>query len=199
VKLERAIAGLKPHPQPKVWLEQYTIPPDVASELLFTATYIYGDIPGKTVIDLGCGTGRLTIGAAMLGADLAVGVDVDPVAVRVAVENSELASVSDRVRFVVADVSAVRGRFDCVLMNPPFGVRRRHMDVEFLRKAVQLSDTVYSIHKASTIRYVSRWLGSRGWRVDAALGMKLRIPKMFRFHEKRFHSVDVAIIRAVRE
>jgi len=135
----------------------------------------------------------------MLGADLAVGVDLDPVAVEVAVENSRLASVFDRVCFAVADISAVRGRFDCVLMNPPFGVRRKHMDLEFLRKAVQLSDTVYSIHKTSTIRYLSRWFEEAGWRIDVALRVRFRIPRMFRFHEKRFHVVDAAIIRAVKE
>ena len=150
-------------------------------------------------MDLGCGTGRLAIGAAMLGADLVVGVDVDPLAVEVAAENSRIALVSDRVCFAVADISAVRGRFDCVLMNPPFGVRRRHMDLEFLRKAVQLSDTVYSIHKTSTLRYLSRWLEDAGWRIDVALRVRFRIPRMFRFHEKRYHVVDAAIIRAVRE
>lgn len=29
----------------------------------------YGDIEGKTVADLGCGSGRLAIGCAMLGAE----------------------------------------------------------------------------------------------------------------------------------
>ena len=40
-----------------------------------------GDIEGKTVCDLGCGTGVLAIGAALLGADRVKGVDSDPKAV----------------------------------------------------------------------------------------------------------------------
>ena len=61
-----------------------------------------GDIAGKTVCDLGCGTGVLAIGASLLGADGVKGVDSDPGAVRIAMENADL--LNTRVEFVVADV-----------------------------------------------------------------------------------------------
>lgn len=43
---------------------------------------------GCRVLDLGCGSGILSIAALLLGASHAVGVDIDPVAVRVARENA---------------------------------------------------------------------------------------------------------------
>ncbi len=45
--------------------------------------------PGKTVLDVGCGSGILSVSALLLGADSAVGVDVDALAVKTAIENGE--------------------------------------------------------------------------------------------------------------
>ena len=45
--------------------------------MLTVAQDEYGDIEGKTILDLGCGTGMLTAAAVMKGAELVVGVDVD--------------------------------------------------------------------------------------------------------------------------
>ena len=87
--LEKALLEITPHLTPKAYLEQYTIPPEVAAEILYTATYVYDDIIDKTIIDLGCGTGRLAIGAVLLGAKEAVGVDLDAVAVEIALKNAE--------------------------------------------------------------------------------------------------------------
>ena len=46
--------------------------------------------PGCTVLDLGCGSGILSIAALVLGASSAVAVDIDPKAVDVAYENAAL-------------------------------------------------------------------------------------------------------------
>jgi len=72
--LEIALSKIEPHPSPKAYLEQYTIPPEVAAELLYIAAYTYDDIIDKTIADLGCGTGRLAIGSALLGAKETIGV-----------------------------------------------------------------------------------------------------------------------------
>ena len=46
--------------------------------------------PGDRVLDLGCGSGILSIAALCLGAEFAAAVDIDPKAVGVAYENAEL-------------------------------------------------------------------------------------------------------------
>jgi ribosomal protein L11 methyltransferase len=56
--------------------------------------------PPSTVIDIGCGSGILSIAALKLGADLALGVDIDPASVTASRENARANSVPDE-RFPV--------------------------------------------------------------------------------------------------
>lgn len=60
---------------------------------------------GQRVLDLGCGSGILSIAALKLGADYALGVDIDPKAPDVARENGELNGVSrESYRLLAGDV-----------------------------------------------------------------------------------------------
>ena len=76
-KLEILLEQVPAHPNPKIGLEQYTVPTKIAAEILFIADKIFNDISCKRVADLGCGTGRLSIGAALLGACKVIAVDID--------------------------------------------------------------------------------------------------------------------------
>ena len=53
--------------------------------------------PGQRVIDIGTGSGILAIAAAHMGADEVLATDLDPVAVRVAAENSGINGFGDRI------------------------------------------------------------------------------------------------------
>lgn len=58
------------------------------------------DLSGKRVMDVGTGSGVLAIAAALLGAELGYGVDIDPITVPIARENAEMNGVpAGRVRF----------------------------------------------------------------------------------------------------
>lgn len=81
---------------------------------------------GDLVADLGCGSGILSIAAALLGAREVHGIDIDPVASRVAVENAELNGVDKDSFFVMnGDIltdpdfrrSVSNGEYDIVLAN----------------------------------------------------------------------------------
>lgn len=62
-------------------------------------------VPGKPVLDLGCGSGILSIAALCLGASFALGVDIDPKAVDVAYENAALNGIGkDRCRYLAGNV-----------------------------------------------------------------------------------------------
>ena len=83
-------------------------------------------VPGAAVLDLGCGSGILSIAALVLGADLAVAVDIDPKAVDVAYENAALNGVGrDRYTVRAGDVLSDAAllaelgqrRYDLVLAN----------------------------------------------------------------------------------
>ena len=59
-------------------------------------------VPGRNVLDLGCGSGILSIAALCLGAGKARAVDIDPKAVDVAYENAELNGIYKDRYFVEA-------------------------------------------------------------------------------------------------
>ena len=63
--------------------------------------------PGKRVLDLGCGSGILGIGALLLGCDSVAGCDIDPKAPEVAEANAALNGLhADRFRVCAGDVLA---------------------------------------------------------------------------------------------
>jgi putative methylase len=215
--LERFLSRIQPHPEPKPDLEQYTIPANAAAIMLYVAAYKYGDITDKSVLDLGCGTGRLALGAAFLGADRVVGVDIDGASVKAAFQFSKEADLYPCAQWVIGDLEAVRGRFDTVLQNPPYGVQRLHADREFLVKALETGRVIYSLHKSisdSTVLrrrlkassegflsaepsgFIKSFAEEHGGRVRAAYAMLMSIPQMFSFHEEKRHEfvVDLYVL-----
>ena len=81
--------------------------------------------PGSRVVDLGSGSGILSIAALRLGAETAVGVDIDPKAENMARENAAYNGFGDdRFRAFTGDVAgdssalkALGGGFDLALVN----------------------------------------------------------------------------------
>ncbi len=74
----------------------------------------------KRVLDVGCGSGILSIAAAKLGAKSALALDIDPLAISNARENLVLNAVEDRVTLVNGTPCCLRGGFDVVLANIDF-------------------------------------------------------------------------------
>ena len=83
------------------------------------------DLTGKRVLDLGCGSGILGIGALVLGCESAVGCDIDPNARTAAQSNAALNGIGeDRFPIRIGDILADEGMrsslgsgFDLVLAN----------------------------------------------------------------------------------
>ena len=76
-----------------------------------------GDVRGKHVLDVGCGTGLFSVILAKRGAALVEGFDISPEAVRAAELTAEKNGVSDRCRFRVGSVYDIpwdAGTFDVV-------------------------------------------------------------------------------------
>ena len=61
---------------------------------------------GGKMLDVGTGSGILAIAAAKLGAHDVLGVDIDPMAVQVAIENVEKNGLSDKIKIVEGDLVA---------------------------------------------------------------------------------------------
>ena len=73
--------------------------------------------PGNSVLDLGCGSGILAVGAKMVGAGETLAIDIDPIAVEVAKENITRNNVE--VKTAVGDVLELQleSRWDIVVSN----------------------------------------------------------------------------------
>lgn len=96
-------------------LEQYMTPAIIAADMLFEA-HRKGDIAGLKVVDLGCGTGMLSIGSWYLDAGMVVGFDASENALETARMNAE--DLGAEVDFKLSDIRDVTEGADTVVMNP---------------------------------------------------------------------------------
>jgi ribosomal protein L11 methyltransferase len=69
------------------------------------------------LLDVGCGSGILSLAALTLGIDTAVGIDIDAQAVAVAERNALLNGLQDRVQFQHGSVESVAGQFALITAN----------------------------------------------------------------------------------
>jgi ribosomal protein L11 methyltransferase len=72
---------------------------------------------GEHVLDIGCGSGILSIGAVLLGAARADGIDVEAESVEATHENAARNGVGRRVKASLTPLARVKGTFDLVLAN----------------------------------------------------------------------------------
>jgi putative methylase len=193
--LEMRLQSLKGFESPRADLEQYPTPARVAADMLYTA-HALGDIEGRGVIDLGCGTGILAIGACLLGAGPVHAADIDEGAISVARANAEMLGCD--IAFVCSEIGNVGGRFDTCVMNPPFGSQSRHADLPFLDKAMELAGTVYSLHNSCTSDFLRERAGKAGWSVTHEKDYELEIRHTFGFHTRERASFPATMLRMVR-
>lgn len=194
--LELIIQNIPGYRRPRLELEQYVTDANLVAVAVWDA-YMRKYLVDAKVLDLGCGSGRFSVAASIMGARYVICIDVDPNATLVAksvVENLNLQNVD----VVVMDVRkmGLRGRYNVVFQNPPFGIwSERGLDMEFLRTATTYSGIVYTIHKLSTLNYVERRVRDFGCSINIIDKAALTIPPMYRHHRKRKHKVKVFLAR----
>ena len=86
-QLESNLEQVDVFEKPKVLLEQYPTRPHIAACMLHTIQATFDDIENKSVADLGCGCGVLSIGSVMLNAGAVTSIDIDPDALDIFQEN----------------------------------------------------------------------------------------------------------------
>ncbi|HNX17796.1 MAG TPA: METTL5 family protein [Methanoregula sp.] len=204
-QLEIALQRCVGFEKPRVAWEQYQTPATLAARLLYDA-FLNGDIEGKTVCDLGCGTGILAIGAALLGAKTVKAVDFDPDAIFTAGQNAALFGAD--VEFVVTDIAGADatkladkiGPCDTVVMNPPFGAQKQkvHADRPFINCALAVAPVTYGIFNAGSTPFVEAFIAGRG-RVTGRVSGTFPIKRLFAFHTKDIQEIAVEILRLERD
>lgn len=189
-------------------LEQYSTSPEVAAEVLNTA-FVSGDIEGKIIFDLGCGTGIFAIGSAILNSKNSVGIEKDKRAIEVARKNKEsIEEKLDRelnVGFRVKDVRDIEieeeNMVNTVIMNPPFGLKNRDKNLLFLRKGVQIGGVVYAVQhspdkrREKTRKFIKDYLSSFSREGKILQNFEMRIPRTYKFHNKKVENIEVDLWR----
>ncbi|BES94031.1 Hypothetical protein NTJ_06840 [Nesidiocoris tenuis] len=202
--LEHALQNVEGFDRPKIALEQYTTTPHLTASILHSIHSTYDDIEGKIVADLGCGCGIFSIGAQLLGSSFAIGFDIDPDALEIFATNLDDFDGCTNVEIVNCDVvtDGFSGRwsgfFDTVVMNPPFGTRKKGVDVQFVKAGLEIAHVVYSLHKTSTRDYFMKI--SREMNVQCKVLAKLRfdLPHSYKFHSQKSVDIDVDLLRFFR-
>jgi putative methylase len=189
-KLDMILERLEGFAAPDPRLEQYATPAPIASELLYSAL-LRGDLEG-TVCDLGCGTGILAIGAALLGAR-SVGVELDDAALKIAKENARLLGAD--VEFVRGDAASIGLKnVSTVVMNPPFGAQKGSLgDRAFLRKAMEIAEVIYSIHNAGSEGFIRRFV--EPCKVEEVQKIAFPLKRSLKFHSKEVKIIEVELYR----
>lgn len=196
-KFEQFLQTVDDFDNPKVALEQYVTPSHIASHMLYTIQSNYDDIENKLVLDLGCGAGMLSVGAALLGASYVVGVEIDTDAIeifRMNLQGFELNNV-DCIQWDVLSLEGLEfeNKFDTVLMNPPFGTKQNNgIDIKFLRVGLNLAkNSLYSLHKTTTRDYIKKKAAEWNVKANVVAELKYNLPQTYKFHKK--NSVDIAV------
>jgi len=165
--------------QPKPELEQYSTPVDIVAEMIKLAN-AQGDLSGN-VVDLGCGTGRLAIGAALLGAEVTA-YEIDNDALELAKSYSKEHNLE--IEWINLAIENIDKKYDTVLMNPPFGSQRPGADRAFLKKSLEIGSRIWSIHMAETKNFVKEFVEKNNGQIISAYEFAFPIKNSMPFHTK---------------
>lgn len=184
---------------PQASLEQYRTPPDLAAHLIHTAD-LQGDIQGRRVVDLGCGTGMLALGAALRGPETVVGLDIDPSPLSTARENERKIGSQTSVSWLRADATQsplCPAEATTVVMNPPFGAQssNEHADRGFLETAASVADVSHSIHNEGSQEFVESFAADKAGEVTHAYQTAFELPRQFEFHDEESRTITAELYR----
>lgn len=196
------LSNLREMENPNMFEEQYTTPGDIAAEIVLFA-YYRGDIDGKVIIDLGAGTGRLGIASMILGCKKVYFVEKDRRAIEILNDNIKtIALKSNQIlgeyEIKDGDVLNVLLRGDTIIQNPPFGTKKRSMDTKFLKKAFEIGDVVYSLHKKGNYEFIKNIATECNFDLIEKKSLNFPIKAMFDIHKKKKVLIEVELYRFTR-
>jgi len=200
--LDIFLSNLREMEDPNMFEEQYTTPGDIASEIVLFA-YHRGDIEGKTVIDLGSGTGRLGIAALLLGSKKVHFIEKDKRAIEILKDNLKTLTLKSNqilgeYEITEGDALQVLLRGDTIIQNPPFGTKKRNMDTKFLKKAFEIGNVVYSLHKKGNYEFIKNVALENDFELVEIENFNFPIKAMFEIHKKRKVLIEVELYRFTR-
>lgn len=191
---------------PKVELEQYSIDASCAVDIIFFAGFEFNDINQKIIVDLGAGTGRLSIATTFFKPAYVLSVDIDLSALFILKKNIKKLQLENIIFPICTDVKYFEiSKFllpqITTIMNPPFGVKKRTADRIFLERAFAFSNIVYSIHLANkgVHNFISNFIRKYNWKIDYVLPFNMILERSFQFHEQKKKKINVNLYRFIKK
>ena len=186
---------------PKVRQEQYLMDSEIGASVLWHA-YLLGDIDNKVIVDLGCGTGILGIGAMLMGAKHVIFVETDKDALEIA-KNNILKVKSETytkgtAELICNNIGDVLVHGDVVMQNPPFGTKVKHSDLLFLKQAIITAPILYSFHKSETTPFLERFSAKHNLKISHNWRFRFPLKASLPFHRRQIHRIDVSCFRFER-
>jgi putative methylase len=185
-------------------LEQYSTDSEIANEILHYA-YMRKDLKGP-IMDLGCGTGILGLGCLLYGAEKVYFVDKDQKALAILRDNLRFVEevsgrkFNDKAIIVHADMANLSKKdypdITMIIQNPPFGKWNKKMDIHFIKKALSLSDIVYTFHIFETKRFIEDLIKDNGFASTNAWKFRFPIKRSMAHHTKKIEYISVGCWRA---
>jgi putative methylase len=194
------LSSLEGFRSPKVRVEQYATDAEIAAEVLWNG-FMKGDI-GKVSVDLGCGPGMLGIGLLVLGSEKVHFVDFDNEVMDIAKANvakteSEY-NIAGEAVFRLQDINDFNEQVDLVVMNPPFGIKVRHVDRIFLKKALEVGKIVYSFHKSDSKRFLKSFSKDNGFKITNVFDFNWPLKATMKHHTRKVKRIGVSCFRFER-
>lgn len=194
---------------PKVQLEQYCIDAACAVDIIFFAGFEFNDINQKIIIDLGTGTGRLSIASTFFNPIYIFSIDIDFSALFILKKNIRALHLENKIFPVCADVKYFnisksylpRNLQITTIMNPPFGVKKKTADRIFLECAFSFSDIIYSIHldNKKVHNFISDFVRKNNWLIDFVLPFDMILERSFQFHKYKTKKINVNLYRFIKK
>ncbi len=186
-------------------MEQYCIDASCAVDIVFFAGFEFNDINQRIIIDLGTGTGRLSIASTYFKPTYVLSVDIDISALFILKSNVKKLQLEHMIFPICADVRYFEiSKFllpenlkITTIMNPPFGVKKRTIDRFFLERAFSFSDIIYSIHLANkkVHNFISNFIRKYKWEIDYVLPFNMILERTFQFHKQKKKKINVNVYR----
>jgi methylase of polypeptide subunit release factors len=176
------------------------------------------DLEGKRVADVGTGSGILALAAARAGA-AAVALDINPKAVKAAMDNARANGLGDRVTAIRSDLLSAlppEPSFDVIISNPPFfsgeprdvadrawvagpGYRDIMSLFEQARERLKPSGVMYVLLSSdSDLHFLGQLIASAGFRARITTAFSIVIESMV-IYELTPHDPGGAIVASVTE
>ena len=193
IELSKIIDDFK---EPKIMFEQYMTPPEIAAFMIHYA-WMKGEIENKKIIDIGAGTGMLGIGAAFLGGNVTM-IEIDKDAYEILKNN--VAKTDHEIKLINKNIFDFDfdEEYDTALINPPFGIKSKNKDMDFIVKASKISKHIFSIHDGSesNINNIKSLFEKNNLEIIESLMMDFSLKSTYPWHEEKNKILKVILLHS---